>query len=116
MILHLSALLALLLAAAPADKHRAFIDLRLDTPPNTTALRFSLDGIQLAEFTDNHARVTPPIQMAATGWFAAGKHIVRIDAITPNGIVSATRTFTTRRATAKQGLQHGSPPDNKGTH
>src|SRR4051812_35592792 len=85
---------------APASRAIAgTTDLRVDAPPGTTAVRFSLDGIQLSELTDLYARQTKtnPVWATATdaGWFPSGAHTLRAEADTPDGMLVATEPVVT---------------------
>ncbi|SDI35303.1 beta-glucuronidase [Actinokineospora alba] len=77
------------------------VDLEVTAPPGTTSVRFSVDGTAVAEVTGQYATATgsAPIWRTATdaGWFTAGSHTLRADAITPSGTVTATKAVTTTR-------------------
>ncbi|MFG1834262.1 glycoside hydrolase family 2 TIM barrel-domain containing protein [Micromonospora chersina] len=75
------------------------VDLEVDAPPGTTAVRFYLDDVQLSELTDVYARQTKtaPIWATATDatWFPNGAHDLRAEADTPSGTRSVTEQVVT---------------------
>ncbi len=78
---------------------RGLVDLEVAAPATTTAVRFSVDGIWLAELTDLYARRTglAPVWRTATdaGWLPPGRHLLRAEADTPSGPVAAQREVVT---------------------
>ncbi|MFC4909348.1 glycoside hydrolase family 2 TIM barrel-domain containing protein [Actinomadura gamaensis] len=83
---------------------RGVTDVAVAAPAGTTAVRFSIDGIAFAELTDQYAKGTglPPTWRTATdaAWFPSGAHVLRAEADTPNGHVSATLSVVTHRTDA----------------
>ena len=81
------------------------VDLAVKAPVGTTAVRFFLDDVRLAEVTDLYARQTrtAPQWRTATdvGWFPSGSHSLRAEAVTDDGTVTTTKRVTT--------LAHSSP-------
>ncbi|MGH3490142.1 MAG: glycoside hydrolase family 2 TIM barrel-domain containing protein [Actinopolymorphaceae bacterium] len=81
------------------DRLRALVDLEVAAPTGTTAVRFSVDDVQLAELTDLYATrtQTEPVWRTATdvGWLRPGTHVVRAEADTPNGVVRVEREVMT---------------------
>ncbi|MFB6843122.1 glycoside hydrolase family 2 protein [Streptomyces sp. NPDC056361] len=77
------------------------VDIEVDAPDATTAVRFSMDGVAFAEVTDAYAepRGAERIWRTATdaAWFAPGAHTLMAEAVTPSGTVTSTRAVTTVR-------------------
>ncbi|WP_412543489.1 glycoside hydrolase family 2 TIM barrel-domain containing protein [Longispora sp. K20-0274] len=77
------------------------VDVAVTAPAATTAVRFSVDGIAFAEVTRQYATATgaAPRWSTATdaGWFPAGSHTLRAEAVTPSGVVTGTTSVTTTR-------------------
>src|SRR5882762_4723662 len=75
------------------------VDLRVNAPADTTAVRFFLDEIQLSELTNTYAveTKTAPLWLTATdaGWFGPGAHTLRAEADTPAGLLQAQLPVTT---------------------
>lgn len=93
----------------PTAAHLAgTIDLAVDAPAGTTAVRFYLDQVQLSELTDIYAKQTgaKPVWSTATdvGWFPAGAHTLRAEADTAAGKVTTTKHVVTAGQTAGQGV------------
>lgn len=84
------------------------VDLEVTAPAGTAAVRFSLDGIAFAELTDLYAKgtKTEPVWRTATdaSWFPSGRHVLRAEAVTPGGIVTADKRVTTTRPPAPRGV------------
>ncbi|MDZ5441660.1 glycoside hydrolase family 2 TIM barrel-domain containing protein [Micromonospora sp. 4G57] len=86
------------------------VDLEVDAPPDTTAVRFYLDDVQLSELTDVYARQTrtTPVWATATdaAWFPTGSHTLKAEADTPSGTLTATKRVVTEAPPAGPGVQH----------
>ncbi|MFG2819945.1 glycoside hydrolase family 2 protein [Kitasatospora sp. NPDC048365] len=84
------------------------VDIEVDAPPTTTAVRFSMDGTAFAEVTDRYAKSqkAEPIWRTATdaAWFPPGTHTLLAEAVTPTGTVTATRSVTTVRPADPAGV------------
>ncbi|MEK2494666.1 glycoside hydrolase family 2 TIM barrel-domain containing protein [Kitasatospora purpeofusca] len=84
------------------------VDIEVDAPPTTTAVRFSMDGTAFAEVTDRYAKSqdATPIWRTATdaAWFPAGTHTLLAEAVTPTGTVTATKSVTTVRPADPAGV------------
>lgn len=82
-------------------------DLEVEAPEGTTAVRFYVDDVRLSELTDLYAEQTKtePVWKTATdaGWFEPGEHVLRAEADTPSGTVSAERSVTTQRPQPPRG-------------
>lgn len=89
------------------NKLSGVVDLEVEVPEGTTAVRFYMDGVQLSELTDLYAEQTEtePVWKTATdaGWFEPGEHVLRAEADTPSGTVSAERPATTQRPQPPRG-------------
>ncbi len=95
---------------APTGSHlEGNTDLRVSAPVGTTAVRFYLDGVRLAEITDVYRRQTkidaPWETLADVGWFPAGKHTLRAEADTPTGTRSVTKAVDTKSPKSRPGVQ-----------
>lgn len=68
-------------------------------PPHTTAVRFFMDDVALSEITDQYAVAAgqPPQWRTATDarWFAPGTHLLRAEADTPSGTLTAQQRLET---------------------
>ncbi|MGW4897805.1 glycoside hydrolase family 2 protein [Kitasatospora sp. NPDC004240] len=84
------------------------VDIEVDAPPTTTAVRFSMDGIAFSELTDRYAKSqkAAPVWRTATdaAWFPPGAHTLTAEAVTPSGTVTATRSVTTVRPADPAGI------------
>jgi len=84
------------------------VDLDVHAPAGTTAVRYSMDGVHVAEITDLYARTTgtDPVWHTVTdaGWFPPGRHTLKAEADTPDGTVSARRTVVTSRPVPPRGV------------
>ncbi|MGW4652236.1 glycoside hydrolase family 2 protein [Kitasatospora sp. NPDC004289] len=84
------------------------VDLEVQAPPTTTAVRFSMDGTAFSELTDRYAKSqeTAPIWRTTTdaAWFTPGPHTLTAEAVTPTGTVTATRSVTTVRPADPAGV------------
>ncbi|MFB8047457.1 glycoside hydrolase family 2 protein [Streptomyces hydrogenans] len=84
------------------------VDIEVDAPDTTTAVRFSMDGVAFAEVTDSYAepRGVDRVWRTATdaAWFAPGAHELTAEAVTPSGTVTTTRTVTTVRPPDPDGV------------
>ncbi|MGW4397341.1 glycoside hydrolase family 2 TIM barrel-domain containing protein [Amycolatopsis nivea] len=85
-------------------------DVEVAAPFDTRAVRFSMDGTAFAEVTRWYANGTglAPTWRTATdaSWFPAGDHVLRADAITGQGVVSATMAVRTQRAPDPSGTMN----------
>ncbi|MGK5740176.1 glycoside hydrolase family 2 TIM barrel-domain containing protein [Micromonospora sp. URMC 103] len=85
------------------------VDLEVEAPPGTTAVRFYLDDVQLSELTDVYARQTktPPVWATATDatWFPNGAHDLRAEADTPQGTRTVTKPVVTVSPPPGPGIQ-----------
>jgi beta-glucuronidase len=90
-----------------SDTVSGLVDLEVSAPKGTTAVRFYMNDIQLAELTDLYAKRTgtKPVWKTATdaGWFEPGEHVLRAEADMPDGTVSTQRTVTTLRPRSPAG-------------
>jgi beta-glucuronidase len=105
-------------ADAPSSGHLAFVspqpgrltgtvDVQVQAPVGTTAVRFSVDDVALSEITDTYFTETglSPVWRTATdaSYFPPGRHVLRAEADTPSGTVSAAETVTTTRPPSSDG-------------
>src|SRR5206468_2621412 len=94
---------------APQTKHLSgTADLEVEAPAGTTAVRFYLDDIELAELTDLYARQTKtaPVWITATdaAWFPPGGHTLRAEADIQGGTVIASEHVITERPAPGPGV------------
>ena len=96
--------------APTADRLDGLVDIEVSAPPDTRAVRFSMDGTAFAELTRLYAEGTKsaPIWRTATdaSWFSPGRHRLRAEAVTDHGTVTTTTTVTTRRPDDPRGVQN----------
>jgi beta-glucuronidase len=84
------------------------IDLDVQAPAGTTAVRYFIDGIQLSELTDLYSSQTktPPVWSTSTdaGWFEPGPHVLRAEADTPAGLAVTSEPVVTMRPPSPKGI------------
>lgn len=85
------------------------VDLAVAAPADTTAVRFFLDDVQLSEITDLYATQTKTTPQWATatdvGWFPAGAHTLRAEAVTPSGTIETSEQVVTAADHAAPGTE-----------
>ncbi|WP_344427058.1 glycoside hydrolase family 2 TIM barrel-domain containing protein [Amycolatopsis minnesotensis] len=77
-------------------------------PPDTRSVQYTMDGVAFAEVTRHYADGIgkQPSWRTVTdaGWFAPGRHVLRADAITAQGVVSTSIAVVTERPPGKPGV------------
>lgn len=83
------------------------VDLAVDAPAGTTAVRFFLDDVRVSELTDLYAKRTgaAPVWSTATdaAWYPPGGHTLRAEADTPSGTLTETLHVVTARPAPERG-------------
>lgn len=90
------------------------VSMQVSAPVGTTDVRFSLNGIQVSELTNQYAvdTKTTPIWKTFfdTSWFPPGQYQIRGLAYAPEGVLTATLPVVLSRAQLPAGAAEGAAP------